>query len=42
VLALATGSIGMAYSIWPLGASVLSEALQIGDSELDDAAMLDD
>ena len=40
-LLLAAASVGMAYSVSPLGACALSAALQIEDAELQDAELLD-
>jgi hypothetical protein len=41
-LLLAAASVGMAYSVSPLGALSLSEALQIEDEEMQAAELLDD
>jgi len=42
VLLLAAGAVGMAYTVSPLGVAALSEALQIEDSEMETAELLDD
>lgn len=42
VLLLAATAVGMAYTVAPLGAIALCEALQVEDAEIEDAELLDD